>query len=138
MKSNYEIQAEEFLRNHNAKMTICHISGEYGEWKTSTMTGGWLYRVRIDRNGKSWSFNFNDSKHNYWNNKRPTKYDVLTCIVKYEPYGDVWDFASEFGYEIDSRETYDKTERIYKAVLKEYRNVMRMFGDCIDELCEIA
>ena len=70
MKSGYEIQAEEFLRNHNAKMKICHISGEYGEWKTSTMTGGWLYRVRIDRNGKTWSFQFSDSVYNKWNNKK--------------------------------------------------------------------
>ena len=138
--SEYEQTAIDFLKNHGAKMTISHIK-ENGYWKVSNMTGGWLYRVRIDRNvngkNKSWSFQFSDSKHNYWTGKRPSKYDVLACIEKSEPYGDVWDFANEFGYTIDDRESYKKTERTYKAVCKEYRNVKRMFGDCIDELWEI-
>lgn len=137
--SEYTKQAEDFCKKHGVKMTISHVSGAYGEWKRSTMTNGWLYRVRINRNGKSWSFNFSDSLHNYLNNKRPTKYDVLACIEKWEPYyEDVWDFAREFGYDINSRETYQKTERIYKAVEKEYANVVRIFGDCLEELQEIA
>ena len=136
--NDYDRQAIDFLRKHNAKMTISHVSEkQHKEWKRSSMTDGWLYRVRIDRNGKSWSFRFSDSLWNYFHNKRPTPYDVLACIEKYEPYGDVWDFAREFGYEIYDRESYRKTERTFKAVQKEYRNVMRMFGDCIDELCEI-
>lgn len=130
-------KAKEFLRNHNAKMTISHIS-ESGEWKRSKMTGGWLYRVRIDREGKSWTFQFSDSTYNLHHNKRPRPYDVLACIEKYEPYGDVWDFAKEFGYEIYDRDSYKATEKIFKAVCREYRNVVRMFGDCIEELCEIA
>lgn len=144
--SEYTKQAEDFCKKYGVKMTISHVT-EKGyvyrrlttEWKRSTMTNGWLYRVRIDRNGKSWSFNFSDSIHNYLNNKRPTKYDVLACIEKYEPYyQDVWDFAREFGYDINSRETYQKTERIYKAVKKEYSNVVRMFDDCLEELQEIS
>lgn len=47
--NNYEKQAVDFLRKANAKMSISHIS-ENGEWKRSPMTGGYLYRVRIDRN----------------------------------------------------------------------------------------
>lgn len=136
--NDYDRQAIDFLRKHNAKMTISHVSEkQYKGWKRSSMTDGWLYRVRIDRNGKSWSFRFSDSVYNRLYNKRPKPYDVLACIEKYEPYGDVWDFAREFGYEICDRESYRKTERTFKAVQKEYRNVMRMFGDCIDELCEI-
>ena len=129
--------AKEFLRNHNAKLSISHVT-EDGQWKRSDMTNGWLYRVRIDRQGKSWTFRFSDCLHNYLNNKRPTPYDVLACIEKYEPYGDVWDFAREFGYEICDRDSYRKVERIFKAVAREYKNVVRMFGDCMDELCEIA
>ena len=123
--------AKDFLRKHNAKMTISNTK------EISDMTGGWLYRVRIDRNGKSWTFRFGDSVYNKEHNERPTKYDVLACIEKYEPYGDVCDFASEFGYKINDRESYKATERIFKAVKKEYNNVMRMFGDCIEELREI-
>ena len=139
MKSEYDVMAINFLKRIGAKMTISHISEgktSYcsGFWKKSDMTGGWLYRVRIDRNHKTWSFNFSDSKANYINNERPTPYDVLACLTKYEPYGDVWDFANEYGYKINSRETYENTERIYKAVKKEYENVVRIFGDVIDEL----
>lgn len=134
--NNYEKQAVNFLRKANAKMTISHIS-KNGEWKRSPMTGGYLYRVRIDRNGKTWTFQFSDCLANYQTNNRPSKYDVLACIEKYEPYGDVWDFAMEFGYEIHDRDSFKATEKIFKAVCREYENVIRIFGDVIDELCEI-
>ena len=135
--NEYDIQAKDFLRKHNAKMTISHVFDKWGGYRKGKITDGWLYRVRIDRNGKSWSFNFSDSVYNRQHNKRLRPYDVLACIEKYEPDGDVWDFAREFGYEIYDRESYQKVERTFKAIQKEYRNVMRMFGDCIDELCEI-
>ena len=136
--SEYEKQAIDFLKKHNAKMTISHIYDDYGGYTISEMTKGWLYRVRIDREGKSWTFKFSDSQRNRWDDERPTKYDVLACIEKYEPYwDDVWDFAKEFGYEIYNRETYKKIERIFKAVKKEYQNVERIFGDCLEELREI-
>ena len=136
--TDYERKAREFLKKHNAKMTISHVSDGYGGWRKGTITDGWLYRVRIDRNGKSWSFQFSDSVANRWNNKRPTKYDVLACIEKWEPYGDLWDFANEFGYDIYDRESYQKVNRTFKAVKKEYANVVRMFGDCLEELKEIT
>ena len=136
--SEYEQQAIDFLKKHNAKMTISHIFDSNGDYRKGKITDGWLYRIRINRERKSWSFQFSDSLHNKQNNERPTKYDVLACIEKYEPYGDVWDFAKEFGYEIYDRESFKKTERTFKAVKREYKNVMRMFGDCIDELCEIC
>ena len=134
--NSYEKQANDFLNKANSKMTISHIS-ENGEWKRSPMTGGYLYRVRIDRNGKTWTFQFSDCLANYQTNNRPSKYDVLACIEKYEPYGDVWDFAREFGYEIHDRDSFKATEKIFKSVCREYKNVIRMFGDVIDELCEI-
>lgn len=137
MISSYEKEARDFLKRNNATMKITHVNDGYGGWKKSDMTGGWLYRVRIDRNGKSWSFNFSDSVHNRMTGKRPGRYDVLACIEKYEPYGDVWDFASEYGYEIHDKASYTATEKIFKAVCREYKNVIRMFGDVLEELCEI-
>lgn len=144
--SEHTEKAKEFLKKCGAKMTISHVKKKgyvYGrpteEWAKGEITDGWLYRVRIDRNGKSWSFRFSDSVYNKIHNKRPTPYDVLACIEKYEPYwDDVWDFAKEFGYEICDRESYKATEKIFKAVAREYKNVVRIFGDCMDELCEIA
>lgn len=134
--STYEQEAIDFLKAHKAKMTISHVSDEYGEWEISPMTRGWLYRVRIDREGKSWSFNFSDSYYDYKNGNRPSKYSVLACITKYEP-GTLGNFIGDYGYTINDEASYNKVNGIYKAVCKEYANVMRMFGDCIEELAEI-
>lgn len=135
--TDYEGKAPAFLRKHGAKMTISHKFKDSGEWETSEMTGGYLYRVRIDRNHKSWSFDFSDCKANYETSNRPSRYDVLACIEKYEPEPDIWFFATIYGYEIRNKESYDKVNQIHKAVQKEYRNVKRMFGDCLEELREI-
>lgn len=63
----------------------------------------------------------------------PTAYDVLTCLQKYG-VGTFEDFCSEFGYDEDSR----TAEKTYKAVVKEYDNVCKIWTDEeIEELQEI-
>lgn len=74
--------------------------------------------------------------YDYKNGNRPSKYSVLACITKYEP-GTLGNFIGEYGYTINDEASYNKVNGIYKAVCKEYANVMRMFGDCIEELAEI-
>jgi hypothetical protein len=59
-------------------------------------------------------------------------------LTKYEPYGDVWDFAHEFGYEIKNRKTYERVNKIYNGVRREWRGVSRLFGDVLEQLQEIA
>ena len=49
----------------------------------------------------------------------------------------MWDFASEYGYEIHDRTSYKNVERIYKAVQREYNGVMKVFADVMEGLCEI-
>lgn len=63
----------------------------------------------------------------------PDVYDVLACLQKYD-IGTFEDFCSEFGYDEDSR----TAERIYIAVVKEYKELARIFTDeQMEELCEI-
>jgi hypothetical protein len=62
----------------------------------------------------------------------PTVYDVLASITKYDP-GSFKDFCSDFGYNEDSR----KAEKTYIAVVEEWKNVERMFGDVLERLQEI-
>jgi hypothetical protein len=62
----------------------------------------------------------------------PTEYDVFVSITKYDPY-DFENFCAEYGYDTDSR----KAEKIYFAVQKEYREIFKLFSDCMDELQEI-
>ena len=63
----------------------------------------------------------------------PNEYDVLACLQKYD-VGTFEDFCSEFGYDEDSR----TAERIYIAVIKEYKDLTRIFTEeQMEELCEI-
>ena len=63
----------------------------------------------------------------------PNEYDVLACLEKYDP-GTFEDFCSEFGYDEDSR----TAERVYIAVIKEYKDLTRIFTEeQMEELCEI-
>lgn len=43
------------------------------------------------------------------------------------------DFCNDFDYDTDSR----TAERTYKAVCREYKGVLRVFGDVMDKLQEI-
>ena len=45
---------------------------------------------------------------------------------------------AEFGYEVNSWKDVKRIEKTYKAVRREYNNVVRVFGDCMDALQEIA
>ena len=131
--TNYQREAKDFLKKHNAKMTISFKDCVFNPWNNDNDKYYHnVYRVRIDRNHKTWSFNFTDSIYNTNNNLRPSAYDVLACIVKYD-IGTFEDFCSEFGYVIDTKDSL----KIYKAVKKEYENVISIFGDCIVELAEI-
>lgn len=63
----------------------------------------------------------------------PNEYDVLACLEKYD-VGTFEDFCSEFGYEEDSR----TAERIYIAVIKEYKDLTKIFTEKqMEELREI-
>lgn len=63
----------------------------------------------------------------------PNEYDVLACLEKYDP-GTFEDFCSELGYDEDSR----TAERIYIAVIKEYKDLTRIFTEKqMEELSEI-
>lgn len=132
---DYVERAKEFLKKIGAKVTIT--------FKDCTPVPDWdddrprnNYRVRIDRNGKTWSYIFHDSLHNTWNHKRPTPYDVLACVETYD-VGSIDDFVSEFGYEVSCWADVKKIQRIYKAVKKEAANYQRIFGDVAEEMRDV-
>ena len=139
----YEKAAETFCKETGTKITICFEDVE----KSRTLSGCFnnLYIVRFDRNHKTYRVHFHDSIYNFHHNKRPTKYDVLACLTKWET-GDFENFCGEYGYNIwaDSPEDatpegYDKKSHdLYKAVLKEWQNVERVFGDVLESLQEIC
>lgn len=135
MMNEYEKMAKDFCKETNTKITITYKGTIQNPWNATDYIANWwhdVYRVRIDRNHKTYSFNFTASKHDTDSNKRPTKYDILACLTKYDPY-DFENFCMEYGYNNDSIKAY----KTYKAVRKEYNNVIRIFSDVMEQLEEI-
>lgn len=60
----------------------------------------------------------------------PTPYDVLACLTTYDPV-DFKNFCDSYGYDEDSR----KAEKVYKAVVDEYKNVCMLWNE--DELKQL-
>ena len=58
----------------------------------------------------------------------PTPYDILACLQKYE-VGTMNDFFHEFGYEIHSADDIFCFLNTYNAVVKEYRDLCRIFTE---------
>lgn len=84
-----------------------------------------IYKVKIKRGKRSFTIEFGQSLNKSMNNRvRPTYYDVISCVQKYE-VGSFENFCSDFGYDTDSR----RAKKIYKAVCKEYNNMARLFND---------
>ena len=124
--NKYEQQANDFLKSVNASIKMEYL--EHRPYFPDENASRDVYRVRIRRKGKQFTFTFGTNLLG----DKPTAYDILACLTKYDP-GTFEDFSSDYGYDEDSR----KAERIYKAVVKEWLNVERVFGDCLDELREI-
>lgn len=129
--TNYQQQAIDFAKKHSIKLTA--ISNDYKSYFADDKKKGIfrdVWKMKLSRNGKTYTFNFGQSIAN--SGQEPTMYDILTCLTKYDP-NTFEDFCSEFGYDTDSR----TAETIYKAVVKEFKAVERLFNDILEELQEI-
>ena len=137
--TEYEQQAKNFLRESGAKMRVKYVEDVLGfPFDKNDKYPHRKYSVTLTRNGKSWTFPFYDSYANFLDRrKRPTHYDILACLTKYD-VGDMGDFVQEFGYEIVDSDSFRRVEKIWKAVKDEYKNLLMLFGeDLMEKLAEI-
>lgn len=58
----------------------------------------------------------------------PTSYCILACLQKYD-VGTMNDFFHEFGYEVHSADDMFTFMNTYNAVVKEYRDLCRIFTE---------
>lgn len=129
---NYETMANDFLAKTETVFKVVSYQGKVEKW--NDLVDKW--NVKLVRNGETWRFPFYMGSGN--KGRKPTAYDVLASLTVYD-VGTFEDFCSEFGYDVFDdygRRNY-KNYRLYKSVNTEYKHVLAMFGDVIDELCEI-
>jgi hypothetical protein len=125
----YQKQALDFAKKHNITLVI--NSSKYGTHFTDDTECRYIFNLTLKCDNKRYTFNFCQSRMK--GNEAPTMYDVLTCLEKYE-VGSFDDFCGNYGYDNDSI----KAHKIYKAVAREYKNMLRVFGeDILTEMQEI-
>ena len=130
---NYTKQATDFLKSTNTEIIIKESLKPTAPIWAKDERHGIKYNVIIKNAKHHFSFAFWDSIHNQENNLKPTAYDVLACLTKYD-VGSFKNFCDDFGYDTDSI-TAAKT---YKAVKKEFANIIQLWTSSeIEKLSEI-
>jgi len=133
--NEYQKQAQDFANKFGVKFKSEWL--KYGKHFENDKQHRHIFKITLSRNGKRFSFNFGQSVAD--DAKQPDLYNVLACLQKYE-VGTFEDFCSEFGYELYNDNYTGKNKssvKIYKAIQKEFSNVEKLFGDCLEELSEI-
>jgi hypothetical protein len=126
---NYTQQAEATAKKLNIDLVI--LDSEFKKHFADDTKERYVFKCKLKRGKKSFTFNFGQSIFN--GSQEPGMYDILACLQKYD-VGTFENFCDEFGYTNDSR----KAERIYKAVVKEFNNMSRLFTpDELDFLNEM-
>lgn len=130
--SEYTEKAENFLKRHQLKFRATYL--EYGPYFLGESESRNIYRLTVSGKGRGrYSTRFGQSINDSLANVKPTAYDLLCCLTKYDP-GTFDDFCSEYGYDEDSRSAL----KIYKLVLTDWRKVQKFFTDTeLEELQEI-
>lgn len=133
--SEYVKQANDFAKKYGVKLTV--LDRERGIYFSDDKHPRYVFKLKLTRKGKQYTFKFGQSYAE--GSKEPDMYTVLSCLTKYDPYS-FEDFCSEFGYNQynDYGRKNKKAYKTYLAVEREWKAVERMFGDCLEELCEIA
>jgi hypothetical protein len=126
---NYQKQAQDFATKHGIELII--NSSDYKKHFQDDKEERYVFNCTLIYNRKRFTFNFGQSIQA--GGEEPTMYDILTCMQKYE-IGTFDNFCGDFGYDNDSI----KAHKVYKAVVREYKNMLRVFGETIlNEMQEI-
>lgn len=134
--TTYEQQAQEFLEKCNARMEIEFVGRMRNDnWEDKELRN--RYEVTLATPNGSMTFPFWDSLMNTHNKEVLSTYSILACLEKYD-VGTIDDFVHEFGYEVRKWSDVKRIENIYNAVVKEYKNLCRIFTpEQMDMLREI-
>lgn len=118
--TNYIKQAEEIAAKLNIKLSV--NDPKHKKHFAEDKSPRWVFPCILKHNGKTYSFEFGQSIAA--GATPPTIYDVLSCLTKYDP-DSFENFCGDYGYDTDSR----KAEKVYKAVVKEWEAMTRLFNE---------
>ena len=136
--TEYDMQAVEFLKKTGTKMTISRTGEVKGFPFDYDRLWHYRYQITMTRCRRQYRFTFYDSFHNWQENKRPSRYDVLACVQKYPVPDTVEDFAAEFGYHIDDPKERKRVKTIRQKCQEQYERLLDLFGeDLMKDLREI-
>lgn len=116
---NYNKAIDVLAKAFNIKLKVKDVEYKAMNWDKNQKR--YVFKLQLMRGKRSYTFEFGQSIAKA--NEEPNLYDVLTCLQKYE-VGTFEDFCSEFGYDEDSR----TAEKTYKAVVKEFEAMERLFN----------
>ena len=123
--NEYVKQAQDFLKSCNATMQITYTGiGTNKDWDDKKLRN--TYSVTITTPKGNMKIKFWDSIYNTEHAIKPTEYDILACLEKYD-VGTIDEFVSEFGFEVHKWADVKRIENTYNAVVKEYQDICRCF-----------
>ena len=122
--NDYIKQAKDFLESCSATMEITYTGMELNSnWKDKELRNTYFATITTPRG--TMKVKFWDSVYNTERGIKPTEYDILACLEKYD-VGTFEDFVNEFSYESNNLRC---AKRIYKAVTHEYQDLCRCFTE---------
>lgn len=135
--NEYVQQAKDFLERCDASIDFTYLGKKINpNWNDNQIRN--TYGVTIFTPLGSMSLKFWDSVASTRNGMKPTEYDILACLQKYD-VGSFEDFISEFGYEIEEPADKQRAKNIWYAVRKEYERVCKCFtAEQIEAMREIC
>lgn len=126
--NEYDDHARAFLDKTGARITARYLGELPAEWDNGRHHCA--YSVTITSASGKMRIRFFDSLQNTENGERVIRaYDVLTCLTKSEP-GTFDDFCAAYGfYPINSGADYRKAVKAWRACVREYAGVCRVWPD---------
>lgn len=123
--TEYQKQAKEFLESCNATMKIKFVGTKINpDWGNNVKRNKYVFAIKTPL-GSMIDYFWN-SEYNTERGSKPTEYDILACLEKYD-VGTIDDFVNEFGYEVHSWSDVKRIENTYNAVVKMYHDLCSIF-----------
>lgn len=135
-KSDYQVQAINFLANSETTCQIDPIGKTFPSWGNKAVN---TYSVTLKNKRGEYTFTFYDSISNTEKKKsaRLDFYSVLACLGFYIPEN-FDEFCADFGYTFKTEEDYIKVKQTHISCLNQEKALRKMFtAEEMEELAEI-